>query len=183
MTEIRKENMRKNAVKKDQGFSLIELLIVVAIILIIAAIAVPNLLKSKMAANEASAAASSRTVATSNVTYTSTYNIGYAGTLAQLGPTSGACAAVSSACADLVDSVLSAGTKSGYSFNYSAPAAAPSTTAPNNTFALLATPLTVGTTGHSTFCIDQTNVLKKDPTGTTAGPAAGGCLTFIGTSL
>jgi len=169
--------------KKEIGFTLLELMIVVAIILIIAAIAVPNLLKSKMAANEASAAASSRTISTSNVTYTSTYNIGFAGTLPQLGPTGGSCATVSSACADLIDSVLSSGTKSGYSFNYSAPAAAPTTTAPNNTFAVLATPLTPGTTSYSTFCIDQTNVLKKDPTGTTAGPSSAGCGTFIGTSI
>ena len=168
--------------RKEKGFSLIELLIVVAIILIIAAIAVPNLLKSKMAANEASAAASERTVGTANVTYTSTYNIGYAPTLASLGPTSGGCAAVGSNCADLIDSVLGTGSKSGYTFSYFA-GATPTTTAPNNTYSLLGTPLTAGTTGNSTFCIDQTNVLKKDPTGTTAGPAAGGCLTFIGTSL
>jgi type IV pilus assembly protein PilA len=64
--------------KKEKGCSLIELLIVVAIILIIAAIAVPNLVKSKMAANEASAAASLRTIGTANVTYSSTYNIGFA---------------------------------------------------------------------------------------------------------
>src|ERR1035437_11203597 len=78
--------LRKETMKKEKGFSLIELLIVVAIILIIAAIAVPNLLKSKMAANEASAAASLRTIGTGNVTYSSTYNIGYAGSLGAMGP-------------------------------------------------------------------------------------------------
>ena len=88
--------------RKEKGFSLIELLIVVAIILIIAAIAVPNLLRSRMAANESSAAASLRTIATANVTYSSTYNVGFAGALTALGPTT----APSSATADLLDSVL-----------------------------------------------------------------------------
>ncbi len=67
--------------KRDQGFSLIELLIVVAIILIIAAIAIPNLLRSRMAANEASAVGSIRTVNTAEVTFNSTYNDGFANTL------------------------------------------------------------------------------------------------------
>ena len=64
--------------KKQKGFSLIELLIVVAIILIIAAIAIPNLLRSRMAANEASAVGSVRTLNTAQVTYSSTWGIGYA---------------------------------------------------------------------------------------------------------
>src|SRR6516162_5939263 len=99
---------------KQKGFSLIELLIVVAIILIIAAIAIPNLLRSRMAANEASAVGSLRTINTAAVTYSTTYGIGYPGTLLMLGPA----ATASSATADLIDSVLSAGIKSGYSFTY-----------------------------------------------------------------
>ena len=176
--------------KKQKGFSLIELLIVVAIILIIAAIAVPNLLKSKMAANEASSAAALRTIGTGEVTYSSTYNIGYAGALAQLGPTSAGCAVSGSACADLIDSVLSgvapaaaAPVKSGYSFTYAATNAVPTTAMPNATFSVLASPVSAGSSGTSTFCSDQTNVVRKDPAGTVAGPAAGGCLTFAGPPL
>ena len=98
---------------KQKGFSLIELLIVVAIILIIAAIAIPNLLRSKMAANEASAVGSVRTLNTACVTYSTTYTT-YPTTLANLGPATSA----TSATADLVDSVLATGTKSGYVFTY-----------------------------------------------------------------
>ena len=155
-----------------RGFSLIELLIVVAIILIIAAIAIPNLLRSRMAANEASAVAALKVIGVSNATYSAFYGQGYAGTLAQLGPTSGGCAIVGSACADLIDSVLSGvepptatPVKSGYRFTYTTQTAAPDPTSPNFSYTVVATPANPGSSGQSTFCFDNLVAVYKDTSG------------------
>src|SRR5579862_991925 len=112
--------------KSTKGFSLIELLIVVAIILIIAAIAIPNLLRSRIAANQASAVGSLRTLNTAEITYSSTYNSGFSSTLQDLAPPTGGGNPTATA-AGLIDSILSGATsassnvssKSGYSFTYS----------------------------------------------------------------
>jgi type IV pilus assembly protein PilA len=147
-------------IKKNQkGFSLIELLIVVAIILIIAAIAIPNLLRSRMAANEASAVGSLRTINTAAVTYFTTYGIGYPSTLAKLGPASTA----SSTTADLIDSVLASGAKSGFSFSFSAAAAVSGSV---NQYSITATPLSAGVTGQRSFFTDQSGVIRANASGT-----------------
>jgi len=143
---------------KQKGFSLIELLIVVAIILIIAAIAIPNLLRSKMAANEASAVGSMRTLNTAAVTYSTTYG-GYPGSIAKLGPASPA----TSTSADLVDSVLSGGTKSGYSFSWSAATADASGNI--QSYCIYSSPVTLGTTGQRYFYTDQSGVIRANPGG------------------
>jgi type IV pilus assembly protein PilA len=145
-------------VKKNQkGFSLIELLIVVAIILIIAAIAIPNLLRSRMAANEASAVGSLRTINTACVTYSTTYNTqGYPASLAAMGPSTSA----TSTSADLIDSVLSAGTKSGYSFTFKGSGNTPSTG-----YSVVATPVSPGTSGQRGFYTDQSGVIRANATG------------------
>jgi len=137
---------------KQKGFSLIELLIVVAIILIIAAIAIPNLLRSKMAANEASAVASLRTLNTSSVAYSTTYGT-YPTALTQFAPA----ATPSSTAADLVDSVLATGTKSGYSFTFSG----------NGTIYLIQADPVSTSTGQRHFFTDQSLVIRAN-TSTTA---------------
>lgn len=144
---------------KQKGFSLIELLIVVAIILIIAAIAIPNLMRSKMAANEASAVGSLRTINTSCVEYSTTYGIGFPAALANLGPA----ASASSATADLIDSVLAAGTKSGYTFTYTAGTADAAGNVDD--YQLTAAPVVPGTSGQRYFYTDQTGVIRANATG------------------
>ena len=164
------------------GYSLLELLFVVTIILIIAAIAVPRFLKTKYSANEVSAANSLRQINTANANYSAHFNIGYAGSLAQLGPATAGCTGGESACADLLDSVLS-GTalslaqpvKSGYRFTYYAPSGTPTTAAPNGTYAVVATPTIPGNTGVSTFCIDNRGAVYRDTSGTQTTAAPGGC--------
>jgi type IV pilus assembly protein PilA len=148
--------------RNSRGFSLIELLIVVAIILIIAAIAIPNLLRSRIAANQASAVGSMRTINTAEITYASTYNSGYSTTLADLAPPA-AGANPTSAAAGLIDSVLAGGSKSGYTFTYTAGAAVGGRI---ETYTLGAAPTTVGTTGTNYYFTDQSGVIRQNSTTT-----------------
>ncbi|HKD50160.1 MAG TPA: prepilin-type N-terminal cleavage/methylation domain-containing protein [Candidatus Acidoferrum sp.] len=169
-----------------KGFSLIELLIVVFIILIISAIAIPSLFRSKIAANESSAVSSIRQINTAEGTYASSWGSGYAAALPNLGGPQAACAAGATAAnACLIDDLISVPpfSKSGYTF------AAGGTNQVGgifNGFEVNATANTVQTTGVRAFCSDATGVIKyvtpgPAPIGLAAG-SCGGIASVAGTS-
>ena len=136
--------------------------------MIIAAIAIPNLLRSKIAANQASAVGSLRPLNTSCIAYSTSYGQ-FPGALASLGPLGGTVTTASSTSADLIDSVLAAGTKSGYVFAYTAGAS-------NQSYSITATPITVGQTGQNMYFTDQSGVIRVD----TSGAGASATSTLLG---
>jgi type IV pilus assembly protein PilA len=134
--------------RQQKGFSLIELLIVVAIILIIAAIAIPNLLRARIAANESSAVASIRTLNTAQISYNSAYpTVGFASSLTNLAGTCTGSTIPTTSSACLIDSQLALGTKSGYSFAITNVSGTPA-----SSYEAYGNPLTQNTTGVRSFC-------------------------------
>lgn len=166
---------------QGQGFSLIELLIVVAIILIIAAIAIPNLLRARIAANESSAVAGVRTANTAEIAYNSTYpTVGFAGSMLSLGGPIAAVCAPSSASACLIDGVLAnngnptGSGKSGYSYTLAPGGSAGGVVIQ---YAVSASPLAINQTGIRGFCSVEDAVVRWDKAGACA-TAHGAVLTF-----
>lgn len=137
--------------RRQRGFSLIELLIVIAIILIIITVAVPKFQKAQMFARDMGAQKAIQTIHQMEVQYQSQYGR-YANSLAELGPP--ASGAPSPAAADLIDSTLAAGIKGGYKYTL---------TGGNGGYAITAVPETFGTSGSRTWYSDQTMVIHYNP--------------------
>lgn len=141
-----------------RGFSLIELLIVVAIILIVAAIAIPNLLKARQAANESSAVTSVRSISTAQALYQINYPLVGYGTLVQLAGTEPCSPSYANAC--LIDNSLASGVKSGYIFEVALTGSSPATN-----YLVTAVPQVINSTGRRSFCSGNPASLHQKPDG------------------
>ena len=151
--------------RATRGFSLIELLIVVAIILTISVIAIPSLLRSRIAANEAAAVSSIRTLTTAEHAYAQTYpDIGFTCNVAELGPPTGG-GSIGSSAAGIVDAVVASGVKQGYTLSLSN---CGSGTGMKVSFSSAAVPVARGSTGMRAFCSDATGIIWYAHDGTVA---------------
>lgn len=151
--------------RHQKGFTIIELLIVMGIIVTLAALAIPSMLRSKISAHEASAVAAIRMVLTANETYSVTYGNGFSPDL----PTLSGNPPANCQQANIIDSAIASGRKSGYNFTYvltNPVAVPPAGCAPGGySFTIQATPISVGSSGQRSFCGDETQVIRFDPTG------------------
>jgi len=151
-----------------------ELMIVIVLIVIIAAIAIPSITDAKMSADEAAAVGSIRTISQAELTYQASYG-GFADSLGNLGGAEPCTRSAESAC--LLDESLAGGVKAGYFF---AAAGGHPADSGNTTFVVGAAPQVFNRTGKRLFCATEKNVIRADSNtaGSTTPPAAEQCATF-----
>ena len=154
MKRLKSSEAFRRTNRAEAGFSLIELLVVVAVILIIAAVAIPNYVQSKMRANESSAVQNLRNISTAELLYSSTYDIGFSTSLIHL---SGSGINPDQNNAGTIDEVLASGTKSGYTFTY-APGPTDSL-GRTQSYTINADPMSAST-GQRHFYSDQSCVIR-----------------------
>ena len=163
--------------QRERGFTLIELVIVLGIILVIAAVAIPSVIGAKIKANETSAIAAIKTIETAQASYETTYpTLGYASSLAELGGPDSCKPAPENAC--LIDEVLTDGEKSGYVFTVvsNRPARGAATS-----YVVAAAPLNYNRTGARRFCATEKNLVRwdKNTEGSTTPPTPEECAHFL----
>lgn len=159
---------RKRRPSREEGFTLMELLIVISIMLILMLIAIPNMLNLKSQANETSAIQSLHAIYEAQIQYQTNYPAnGYACSLAALGGESSS-GPPSPQAAQLLQADLAGGFKSGYTFNIvNCTKATVNNQDMYTSYEAVAVPQAIGKTGHRGFCIDMTGEIKSDPTGGT----------------
>jgi type IV pilus assembly protein PilA len=150
--------------RSNRGFTLIELLIVIAIILVIAAFAIPRLLRAKISANEAAAVQSLRTISSSELIYSTIYGVGFSDSLTKL---SGNLVIPDQNNAGLIDTALGSGMKSGYIFTFTV--LSTDSSGQVQTYCVTADPQAPGSSGNRHFYMDQASVIRFNDS-VTAGP-------------
>jgi prepilin-type N-terminal cleavage/methylation domain-containing protein len=146
---------RSRSTGSESGFSMVEITIVIAIIVLLAAIVIPRMFQAKMKANEASAEASIHAITVAQMTYNNSYpSVGFSNSLGKLSGHGSSCETVNSSNACLINSDLGSGLKDGYMFEIIGDG-----NTPDRTYRVTGVPQALGTSGSCAFSSDQTGAV------------------------